>query len=439
MKYLKIILIIFVSFSIFGSMVIHSTSNNNPGGSFARTESAIVFFSKIPINSIKIIKCYLFKNISACEGLGGDEFTYIKHKNKKKGLTVFSNDPQHLEGYIIFSRYFKEKGKNLVHLYDIKNDKILHEWDPDIDEINKLSNFDRSQKNLEIDSNRKRYLFYHPILLDNGSIITHSSSPLIRIDRCSNLVWQIDKRFHHSLNFDFEKNIWSPTLEIPGNFKNIHDLYHDDRIAKISLDGKILYEKSITKILLENDLFGLISNVYYGDDPIHLNDIEPVNFDSDYWLKGDVFLSIRSLSLIMLYRPSTNKVIWFKQGPWRFQHDVDIINKNTIAIFDNNPSLGWDESPFNNNLYFYNFETGSSEKKYEELFVSSNINSRTGSLYRILENDDIYVEEENHGRILRGDNEGNLRWEFIWNSLINWSRYISEEEFKNLNFIGQKC
>ena len=44
----------------------------------------------------------------------------------------------------------------------------------------------------------------------------------------------------------------------------------------------------------------------------------------------------------MLYRPSTNKVIWFKQGPWRFQHDVDIINKNTIAIFDNNPSLGWD-------------------------------------------------------------------------------------------------
>ena len=172
MKFLKIILIIFVSFSIFGSMVIHSTSNNNPGGSFVRTESAIVFFAKIPINSIKIIKCYLLKNINACEGLGGDEFTYTRHKNKKKGLTVFSNDPLHLEGYIIFSRYFKDKGKNLVHLYDLKNNKILHEWDPDIDEINKLSNFDRSQKNLEIDSNRKRYLFYHPILLDNGSYNT---------------------------------------------------------------------------------------------------------------------------------------------------------------------------------------------------------------------------------------------------------------------------
>ena len=49
------------------------------------------------------------------------------------------------------------------------------------------------------------------------------------------------------------------------------------------------------------------------------------------------------------------------------------------------------------------------------------------------------MEEEEHGRILRGDSEGNLRWEFIWNSLINWSRYISEDEFKNLNFLKQKC
>jgi len=438
-KFFLIFLFIFISFSIFGNIVIHSTSNNNPGGAFGKTESAIVFFAKIPGNSIKIIKCYLFNNVEACAGFGGDEFTYTKHKNKKKGLTIFSSNPNHLEGYIIFSRYFKDKGKNLVHLYDIKNDKILYEWDPDINEINKISNFDRSQKNLEMNSNRKRYLFYHPVLLSNGSIITHSSSPLIKIDRCSNLVWQIDKRFHHSINLDSENNIWAPILEIPGKYKSIHNLYHDDGIAKVSLDGTILFEKSVTEILIENNLFDLVLNVYYGDDPIHLNDIEPVNFDSNYWLKGDIFLSIRSLSLVILYRPTTNKVIWYKQGPWRFQHDIDIVDQNTIAIFDNNVTLGWDESPNNNNLYFYNFVNGISEKKYEKLFINHYINSRTGSLYRILTNDDIYVEEEDHGRILRGDSEGNLRWEFIWNSLINWSRYITEEEFKKFDFIEQKC
>ena len=54
MKFLKIILIIFVSFSIFGSMVIHSTSNNNPGGSFVRTESAIVFLQKFLLIQLKL-------------------------------------------------------------------------------------------------------------------------------------------------------------------------------------------------------------------------------------------------------------------------------------------------------------------------------------------------------------------------------------------------
>ena len=38
-----------------------------------------------------------------------------------------------------------------------------------------------------------------------------------------------------------------------------------------------------------------------------------------------------------------------------------------------------------------------------------------------------------------GTEKGELKWEFIWNSLINWSRYISEKEFEKLNFIDQKC
>ena len=58
---------------------------------------------------------------------------------------------------------------------------------------------------------------------------------------------------------------------------------------------------------------------------------------------------------------------------------------------------------------------------------------------RILDNGDIYVEEENHGRLLMGTEKGELKWEFIWNSLINWSRYISQKEFEKLNFIDQKC
>ena len=65
-----------------------------------------------------------------------------------------------------------------------------------------------------------------------------------------------------------------------------------------------------------------ITSSYIGFDPIHLNDVQPVNFSSEYWEKE--ILSLRHLSMLVLYRPSTNKVIWYKQGNWRYQHDIDV-------------------------------------------------------------------------------------------------------------------
>ena len=295
---------------------------------------------------------------------------------------------------------------------------------------------------MEVDANRERYLFYHPLLFENGSIITHSGSPLIKIDKCSKLEWQIDEVFHHSINKDSDGNMWIPTRKNSWKIINLYtNLYHDDEITKISPKGKILFQKSVTDILYENNIYQLVTAAYYGDDPIHLNDIEAVTTDSEFWLTGDIFLSIRSLSLVVLYRPSENKVIWHKQGPWRFQHDVDIVNNHTISIFGNDATIGWHESHTNSEIYFFDFTSNNTSKPYSKLFLKHNINSVTDALYRLLKDGDIYVEETNHGRLLRGDANGNLKWEFIWNSLINWSRFINEDEFNNLNFLKEniKC
>ena len=59
--------------------------------------------------------------------------------------------------------------------------------------------------------------------------------------------------------------------------------------------------------------------------------------------KGDLFLSLRSQNMIILYRLSTNKIISHITGPFSNQHDVDIISDKEISIF-------------NNNIYFYKGE-----------------------------------------------------------------------------------
>ena len=180
-------------------------------------------------------------------------------------------------------------------------------------------------------------------------------------------------------------------------------------------------------------------------DPIHLNDIEPVFSDTDFWKKGDLFLSIRNLSAIIHYRPKTNKVINYIVGPFIQQHDVDIISDKEISIFNNNNS-------FINNQYsevlIYNFETRVFKKIFDNELKKENFKTSTQGLSHILNDGSLMVEEQNHGRIILFNNKGQKEWEFVNKDtngnigFISWSRIIEDklfiEKFKSL-VENKKC
>ena len=193
--------------------------------------------------------------------------------------------------------------------------------------------------NLARDKNLRRYLIPHPYATEDGGLVFQGESPLVKIDACSRVVWINDEDlFHHSIERDDSGMFWVPTDQEPVTIKGANpEKFHDDSIAMVTPDGKLLMNRSVSQILIDN---GLEHLVFWGsgndDDPIHLNDIEPVRKDGPYWRKGDLFLSLRSPSTVMLYRPATNKVIWRKDGPWSKQHDVDILDDHRISIFNNN-------------------------------------------------------------------------------------------------------
>ena len=57
-------------------------------------------------------------------------------------------------------------------------------------------------------------------------------------------------------------------------------------------------------------------------DPIHLNDVQTVEYDSKFGRRG-CLLSLRNLSLVLLYRPNTNEIIWRSKDNYFFnQHDA---------------------------------------------------------------------------------------------------------------------
>ncbi len=442
-----ILLFLYLNFFIiilFGAAVNHGVAKGKFSDTFIIR--SIVLISSLPSLTVNYLNCGIFENVQSCFKLGNAGLEFFTEKtgkgnffaDKPIGLTHFTKSSEDLEGYLLIPLYFLDEKKTKIQLVDINTKKIINTWDSDINKINSQSLIDRNLSNLERDSNQSRYQYFNPLLFDDGSIVVNSDSPLIKIDKCSKLVWQVDELFHHASNFDHNGNIWTPTTKIPGNFLKFNINYYDDEITNIEAkNGKKLYQKSVTEILVENNLINLITNSYEGNDPIHLNDIEPVLNESEFWKKGDVFLSLRNLSMIILFRPSENKLVWYKQGPWRHQHDIDIIDNETIAVYDNNTDLKpefikADPQSKHNDVLFYNFASKQITNPYGKLFYKHNIRSKTGSLFTVLSNKDIFVEETDYSRLLRGNTDGSVKWEFIWDAKINWARFLNEKKYNKI-------
>ena len=426
----------------FGSVVRHEIIG---GTKLGRISETALFFAEIPANIKKI-----FFNKNANEVL--DRFPL---------LDSFNGTPNASESYLLLSRYDGDLKEGIVELVDLTNFKILHTWNPDINSFNKLISKIDEFKYMERDQNNSRQLLTHPKLIRDGGLIINTKM-LRKINACSNLIFQKNNDIlHHSIETDIEGNIWVPSTIYPqilkekvGNELNADGGYADDGIVKLSPDGEILFEKSVSQIFIDNGLEYLLFSV--GDrnfklDPIHLNDIQPVNDNGEFWQKGDVFLSLRHQSMVFLYRPLTNEIIWKGTGPFFHQHDVDILNEHSISVFNNNSkdfSIG-DVVDGHNEVIIYDFKTNEYSSYLSDSLKNNEVRTITDGRSQILPSGDLFVEETNYGRTLYFDSDGSLRWTHVNRAKngnvynIGWSRILYKDEDVKLvnNFLKSqgKC
>ena len=373
-------------------------------------------------------------------------------------LDGFNGTPNLDKSYMLLSRYDGDLKEAIVELVDLRNFKVLHSWNPDIDAFNRLVDNTEEFKFLKRDANNARSLIKHPLLLKDGGLIFHGNSPLRKIDVCSNLIFQNQyDQFHHSIETDRDGNIWVSSHMYPQSLPiekigrdNIFDGgYFDDAIFKLSSDGEILFEKSVSQIFIDNGLeYLLFGKGDYGKDPIHLNDIQPVDFDGEFWKKGDLFLSPRHQSMVFLYRPLTNKIIWKGKGPFIHQHDVDIINEHTISVFNNNSKVFVNGHIVDghNEMIIYDFKTNQYSSYLKGSLIKNDVRTLSQGLGQILPNGDLFVEETNYGRTLYFNSDGSLRWTHLNRAdngkvyVVGWSRILYKDDDTQIvnNFLKSK-
>ena len=293
----------------------------------------------------------------------------------------------------LYLLYYKYIGNNngKVYLQNIKHGDTAFTWDiPFIEIMDDLNRIDKYLKNqyltdslplnlsLKIKKNITSIAIRSPIISNDSSLIFHcGTSYLYKIDKNSKILWKSKRLVHHSIELDNNSNIWTCSIDLH-NKEAIFRAYREDAILCLSPNGEEKEFFPLTKIFKSNRLFKKLigssenPNNTYGLDPYHLNDVLPVNYNGEYWQRGDIFLSLRSQSMVFQYRPSIDSIIWYQQGLGLGQHDINIVNDSVISFFNNNI---WffrkNNNDLSSNIAFYDFKDDSTIFKYNNIFKSS--------------------------------------------------------------------
>lgn len=337
------------------------------------------------------------------------------------------------EGYLLLSSYDADKEQSTVQLIQINTQKTLHEWVPDIDRLNELNIL--SEEYSEDFTAQSNFRLINPLPVNGTRLVFNNGSGLYGMNLCGENDMFTDGTFHHSNEIDHEGNIWTPSVVYPHSIEQLGN-FRDDSIAKISPSGELLFKKSVAEILVENGYRGLLAVSSVSEkDPIHINDIQPALTDSEFWEKGDLLLSLRHRSTVMLYRPSTNKILWLKTGPWMNQHDLNFVDGHTISLFGNNIAFGSKLFDGHNSVYFYNFKTDQVSEPYQKIMKEMEVRTLTEGRGTPLPGGDLFIEETNNGRILKVGKD-KVQWEHVNRidkdtiAMSSWSRYLTQQEAK---------
>tara|TARA_R110001592_G_scaffold23456_3_gene91978 strand:- start:6228 stop:7514 length:1287 start_codon:yes stop_codon:yes gene_type:complete len=337
--------------------------------------------------------------------------------------------------------YSNKRKQRRVELRNLKNDSILISWNIK----NKQQEHDR---------------IMDPLLLPNKTLVYsfNGVTGLFALDSTGKKLWHQDTIVHHhAMNLDSAGNIWACSYTEEDHWYIIYQgLYRSDETEIRYIDnsvsrldpntGEVTFHKSISEILRDNNLSNLIIKSSSLDDPLHLNDVQPALKTTAYYKEGDLFLSLRNISTILHYRPSTNKILEVIDGIFYCQHDVDFLDDHTIYFFNNNghtirpkTPTNWpigtkiqDLGTFYSNIMAYDLATKEFYYLEDSSFSDNEIFTLTEGMSEVLENGNVFVEEQNSG-LLWVLKEGQVIYKNVLPSqheghhhLPNWTRIIKD-------------
>jgi hypothetical protein len=380
-------------------------------------------------------------------GLLGNYFPPKGIPDPYKNLFTVSTGSQSLSGFLLVS-CISSNGANSVSLINLSNG-VLRDLDvpKNNDFGNQYSDHLIGSESRRLSAFTCRHRIWNPYISREG-LITYIVpwNDLIAVDlKTGRQKWRIRGAFHHSIEPDANEDLWvcgaidpetinSPESKTPHSNK----IFEDQALVRVSKTGKILQTISVADLLSRSGLEYLLygsSNPNLNFDPIHLNQITPINRDAGLLKKGQILISLRNLSTIVLVDPTSQSVVWHKSGKWMNQHCVMAIGPSTFSVLDNHSfasGYDWLNPQWRTRIIKHNIETDVSCEILANAELLKNLKIPLEGRALSVDSDTWIIEDSHAGTImlLRGNNVVS-KWVNKYPDgsvgVTSWCRYISND------------
>jgi hypothetical protein len=340
----------------------------------------------------------------------------VKHKSSGKGIIAggmkFFSNTKELKYFVVFGSFvFPEQEINIGSILIDTNGKLHRAWAirPDTYEYLGL------QIGLDVTA--------------TGDILTNTNAVLTSYNWCGEKNWEApwspapdglrrnpDKvdgyGWHHDI-VAIDENIYtfvgSSLMTVDSNSGEIlSKITAADLMTWARRSGLSIFDARRKRPFTDEDFNqSNLVNLFH-KDPFHFNKADILTADDagqyDIFEPGDILISLRELNLVVVARPSTKSIIWYRYGLTYAQHDATF-NSGHIDVFDNNSS----SNPPEPKIVRLSIERNEAETLFN--LADWGMVMRAKGNFE-LEGNQLLVTDDDAGRMIYGTLDGDINFVF---------------------------
>ncbi len=242
----------------------------------------------------------------------------------------------------------------------------------------------------------------------NGDLLViYENAGLIKIDKGGNILWSFWGGCHHDLfvNDDGTITVLGKESRSMPSIREGEPVW-DELIFVLDPNGREMQRLSLARCLDQSAFAPLLDLAPPGPDLLHNNTVQVLDGSQAHrgamFGKGNFLISMRNINTIAIIDPVQKRVVWAMTGPWRRQHEPQLLANGNILIYNNRFSKKRSQvleiDPFSQAIVW----------SYED----PSFFARLFGAQQRLANGNTLITESTTGRVFEVNREGFTVWEY---------------------------